>query len=115
MPIGRQQRRQCPECEALYPAHLTECPYCDRSAFADGKWVAEDHERLQAKAEAAAEETGGERLARFQEEHLCLRCVHLAVCEIGRKTTQTFGEGWLVTVGDCTQFYCDMNEEEPER
>ncbi len=46
----------------------------------------------------------GEMIRRYQEQHLCVGCVHVEVCEVGRHTAELFGGGWFVVISDCNSF-----------
>ena len=46
-------------------------------------------------------ESRGEMIRRYQEQHLCIGCNHVEVCEMGRHTAEMFREGWFVVLRDC--------------
>ena len=49
-------------------------------------------------------ESKGEMIRRYQEQHRCIGCVHVEVCEVGRHTAELFGGGWYVVISDCNSF-----------
>ncbi len=48
--------------------------------------------------------SNGERLRRYQEQHICIDCSHIDVCEVGRHSAELFREGWHIVIGDCSHF-----------
>lgn len=43
----------------------------------------------------------GEMVRRYTEQHLCIGCEHVEVCEMGRHTAEMFREGWFAVISDC--------------
>lgn len=46
----------------------------------------------------------GEMVRRYGEQHLCVGCNHVEVCEVGRHTSELFRDGWYVVISDCNTF-----------
>lgn len=98
-------------------AEHRECPYCviekqdaEVEAEAEKERTSSPGEGFGIDAAAAA--------AKMQNTHLCVRCIHVSVCEIGKKTCDEFAQGWYVIISDCSYFFeskeesdVDTNEE----
>ena len=49
-------------------------------------------------------ENKGEMVRRYSEQHLCIGCGHVEVCEVGRHTSELFRDGWYVVISVCNTF-----------
>lgn len=66
--------------------------------------IEELRRQQQAPLEPGRDASTGEAKAAFEERHMCMHCQKLIVCSIGRATAEAAIGGWLVAVGDCTEF-----------
>lgn len=94
-------------------AEHRECPYCVIE-----KQDAEAEEEAEKQRTASPGEGFGIDAARaaatMQDTHLCVRCLHVSVCELGRKTCDNFAQEWYVIISDCSEFFESKEETDVE-